>query len=80
MRRKVLVTAVTTLAMCGALATDMAHKAKTIQEVVTRHAGTAEVTCDNPGGWTFDRFEFGGDRYAEQSSNQAWTGPGGCQM
>ena len=42
------------LAAGGAFATDMDHKAKTIGSVVTRHAGTAEVTCNAPGGWTFD--------------------------
>ena len=42
------------LAMGGAFATDMDHKAKAIRTVVTRHSGTAEVTCNAPGGWTFD--------------------------
>ena len=38
----------------GAFATDMDHKAKTIRTVATRWAGQAEVTCNDPGGWTFD--------------------------
>ena len=37
----------------GAWATDMDHKAKTIETVATRHAGVAEVTCNDTRGWTF---------------------------
>lgn len=35
-------------------ATDMDHKAKTIRTVQTQWAGIAEVTCNNPGDWSFD--------------------------
>ena len=36
-----------------ALATDMDHKGRVIATVATKNAGTAEVTCNNPGGWKF---------------------------
>ena len=49
-----LTMAVTSLLAGGTFATDMDHKAKTIRTVVTRHAGTAEVTCNATSGWTFD--------------------------
>ncbi len=35
-------------------ATDMEHKAKVVATVRTAFAGVAEVTCDDPGPWTFD--------------------------
>ncbi len=35
-------------------ATDMEHKAKVVATVRTAFAGVAEVTCDDPGLWTFD--------------------------
>ena len=34
-------------------ATDMEHKTKVVATVWTAFAGVAEVTCDNPGTWTF---------------------------
>ena len=36
-----------------ALATDMDHKGRVIATVATKNAGTAEVTCNDPGGWKF---------------------------
>lgn len=36
-----------------AFATDMDHKGRVIATVATKNAGTAEVTCNNPGGWKF---------------------------
>ena len=38
----------------GAFATDMDHKGRVVATVVTAHSGTAEVTCNHPGGWQFD--------------------------
>lgn len=35
-------------------ATGMDLKARTVATVETRHSGTAEVTCDDPGSWTFE--------------------------
>ena len=35
-------------------ATDMDHKGRVIAEVATANAGTAEITCNDPGGWKFD--------------------------
>ena len=35
-------------------ATDMDHKGRVIATVATKNAGTAEVTCNEPGGWKFD--------------------------
>ena len=52
--RALSATVVLAFVASGAFATDMDHKAKTIRTVVTRHAGTAEVTCNAVGGWTFD--------------------------
>ena len=52
--RALSATVVSAFVASGAFATDMDHKAKTIRTVVTRHAGTAEVTCNAVGGWTFD--------------------------
>ena len=45
------------LAVCAAaafaFATDMDHKGRVIATVATKNAGTAEVTCNDPGGWKF---------------------------
>ena len=35
-------------------ATDMDHKGRVIATVATKNAGTAEITCNEPGGWKFD--------------------------
>ena len=40
--------------VAGAFATDMDHKGRVIATVGTANAGTAEVTCNNPGDWKFD--------------------------
>ena len=37
----------------SAFATDMDHKGRVIATVATKNAGTAEVTCNDPGGWNF---------------------------
>lgn len=37
--------------VAGAFATDMDHKGRVIATVGTANAGTAEVTCNNPGDW-----------------------------
>ena len=37
----------------SAFATDMDHKGRVIATVATRNAGTAEVTCNDPGVWKF---------------------------
>ena len=42
------------LGVAGAFATDMDHKGRVIATVGTANAGTAEVTCNNPGDWKFD--------------------------
>ncbi len=35
-------------------ATDMDYKGRVIATIATKNAGTAEVTCNDPGGWKFD--------------------------
>ncbi len=35
-------------------ATDMDYKGRVIATIATKNAGTAEVTCNEPGGWKFD--------------------------
>ena len=42
------------LGVAAAFATDMDHKGRVIATVNTANAGTAEVTCNNPGDWKFD--------------------------
>ena len=37
----------------SAFATDMDHKGRVIATVATKNAGTAEVTCNDSGGWKF---------------------------
>ena len=45
--------------VAGAFATNMDHKGRVIATVGTVNAGTAEVTCNNPGDWKFDgQFDF----------------------
>ena len=46
--------AVLAVGACAARATDMEHKARVLTTVRTASAGVAEVTCDDPAGWSFD--------------------------
>ena len=52
MKPKLIVAVI--LAAASAIAADMDHKGRVIATVVTRNAGTAEVTCNDKGGWKFD--------------------------
>ena len=53
--RKAALSALAAALAAGTLgATDMEHKAKVVATVRTAFAGVAEVTCDDPGLWTFD--------------------------
>ena len=53
--RKTALSALAAALAAGTLgATDMEHKAKVVATVRTAFAGVAEVTCDDPGLWTFD--------------------------
>ncbi|MBR2837799.1 MAG: alpha-galactosidase [Kiritimatiellae bacterium] len=54
MIRKFTVSAVAALASAAAFATtDLEHKGRVVASVATAHAGVAEVTCNDPGGWKF---------------------------
>ena len=46
--------AIMAIAAMFVFATDMDHKGRVIAEVATANAGTAEVTCNDPGDWKFD--------------------------
>ena len=49
-----LLLAAAAAASFAALATDMDHKGRVIATVETLGSGTAEVTCNDVGGWKFD--------------------------
>ena len=49
-----VMTLIAVFGVAGAFATDMDHKGRVIATVNTANAGTAEVTCNNPGDWKFD--------------------------
>lgn len=51
--RKNIEAIIAVLASAFAFATDMDHKGRVIATVATKNAGTAEVTCNDPGGWRF---------------------------
>ena len=52
-RERILATIGAVLVVACAFATDMEHKARTVLTCRTATAGVAEITCDNPGDWTF---------------------------
>ena len=51
--RKNIATILAAVVSAFAFATDMDHKGRVIATVATKNAGTAEVTCNDPGGWKF---------------------------
>ena len=51
---KAILWLVAVLAAMAVSATDMEHKARTVRTCPTATAGVAEITCDNPGDWTFE--------------------------
>ena len=53
-RIKLWMVAIAAIADMFVFATDMDHKGRVIATVATKNAGTAEVTCNEPGGWKFD--------------------------
>ena len=51
---KLILAAAIAVSATFAYATNMDRKGRVIATVATKNAGTAEVTCNNPGGWKFD--------------------------
>ena len=49
-RIKLWTVVIAAIAAMSVFATDMDHKGRVIAEVATANAGTAEITCNDPGG------------------------------